>query len=458
MQYAPHKYQIIAYDHVMQQPRSALFLDMGLGKTVVTLTAINDLMYDFFEVKRVLVIAPLRVAEDTWDRECRKWDHLKKLKISKVLGDQEHRVKALLAKADIYLINRENVEWLVNYYLKKWPFDMVVVDELSSFKSSKSKRFKSLKRVMPLTDRFIGLTGTPAPNGLIDLWPQVYLMDRGVRLGRTATMFKDRYFSPGWRNGNIVYKWNIKPGAEEDIYSAIGDICMSLKAEDWLSVPERIDSTFYIDLPVDLRTRYRDFERDSIMQLIDQDIVASTAAVVTNKLLQFSNGAVYDDERHVHEIHKLKLEALEELLEQANGKPVMVFYSFIHDFDRITAYLKKYSIRTIENSQDIQDWNEGKIEVLLVHPASVGHGLNLQDGGNIIIWFGLTYSLELYMQANARLHRQGQKQKVQVHHILCRNTIDEEVMRALELKDVNQARLIDAVKARISDESNRTAR
>jgi len=442
----------------MQQPRSALFLDMGLGKTVVTLTAINDLMYDFFEVKRVLVIAPLRVAEDTWDRECRKWDHLKKLKISKVLGDQEHRVKALLAKADIYLINRENVEWLVNYYLKKWPFDMVVVDELSSFKSSKSKRFKSLKRVMPLTDRFIGLTGTPAPNGLIDLWPQVYLMDRGVRLGRTATMFKDRYFSPGWRNGNIVYKWNIKPGAEEDIYSAIGDICMSLKAEDWLSVPERIDSTFYIDLPVDLRTRYRDFERDSIMQLIDQDIVASTAAVVTNKLLQFSNGAVYDDERHVHEIHKLKLEALEELLEQANGKPVMVFYSFIHDFDRITAYLKKYSIRTIENSQDIQDWNEGKIEVLLVHPASVGHGLNLQDGGNIIIWFGLTYSLELYMQANARLHRQGQKQKVQVHHILCRNTIDEEVMRALELKDVNQARLIDAVKARISDESNRTAR
>ena len=450
MLYKSHPYQQMAEEFVIKNKRCLVFLDLGMGKTIVTLSAINDLMFDYYEIKKVLVIAPLRVAEVTWPDEIRKWDHLKNLKVAKVLGSPQKRLAALDQTADIYLINRENVEWLVQHYQATWPFDMVVVDEVSSFKSVKAKRFKALRKVMPLTKRFIGLTGTPAPNSLIDLWPQVYLADRGERLGKTITMFRDRYFNPGWTNGHIVYKWNLKSGAEEEIFNRIGDICMSLKAVDWLNVPERIDTNVYIDLPPRVRREYTDLEKDCLVELQSKEVItASSAAVVANKLMQFTNGACYDSDRKVHEIHKLKLEALEELVESANGKPVIVFYAYQHDLSRIQETLKDYNPKTLESPRDIADWNEGKINVLLLHPASAGHGLNLQHGGNIIIWFGLTYSLELYQQANARLHRQGQTQKVMVHHILAKDTIDEGVMDILAKKNIGQAKLIDAVKARI---------
>lgn len=455
MRYDPHFYQTLAYDHVINHPRALLLLDMGLGKTVVTLTAIDNLLHDYFEVKKVLVIAPLRVAETTWSAERDKWDHLKHLKISRILGSGKQRLAALEVQADVYLINRENVEWLVGHYQKAWPFDMVVVDEISSFKSPTAKRFRALKKVMPLTTRFIGLTGTPTTNGLIDLWSQLYLVDRGERLEKTVTMFKDKYFSPGWRQGNVVYKWNIKPGSEEEIYRRIRDVCMSLKAVDWLKVPERIDTNIFVTLSPRLMKKYRTLERDSILELESKGVItASTAAVVTGKLMQFANGAIYDENRTVHSVHLLKLGALKALIEEANGKPVIVFYSFQHDLNRIREdqFLRQagYNIRILEGPKDIDDWNAGKIQILLLHPASAGHGLNLQDGGNIVIWYGLTYSLELYQQANARLHRQGQTQKVLVHHILAKDTVDENIMEALQKKDVSQARLIEAVKARIS--------
>jgi SNF2 family DNA or RNA helicase len=451
MLYVPHEYQKKAYDLAIANPRYLIFLAMGMGKTVVTLTAIDDLLHDFFEVQKVLVIAPLRVAEDTWSTESAKWDHLKHLKLSLVLGSLGQRLKALNTKADIYIINRENVEWLVNHYQTLWPFDMVVIDELSSFKNPSSHRFKSLRKVMPLTDRFIGLTGTPAPNSLIDLWSQIYLVDKGERLGKTVKMYRETYFTPGWGNGHIVYKWNLKEGSEEKIFARISDICMSMKAEDWIKVPERLDLIKTITFPKTLLKQSRSFERDTIMELANKEtIVASTAAVVTNKLLQFANGAIYDEERKVHKIHDLKLEALADLIESANGDPVIVFYSYQHDLASIKAFFPELDIRTIEGPKDIQDWNDRKIQVMCLHPASAGHGLNLQAGGNIIIWFGLNYSLELYQQANARLHRQGQTEKVLVHHIVAKDTMDEAVMEALARKDISQARLIEAVKARIS--------
>lgn len=450
MRYVPHAYQTEAYNRLIKHDRYNVFLKMGLGKTVVTLTAIDDLMHDYFEVKRVLVIAPLRVAEDTWSTESKKWDHLKHLKLSLVLGPLNQRIKALNTKADIYIINRENVEWLVDHYKTDWPFDMVVVDELSSFKNPSSHRFKALRKMMPLTNRFIGLTGTPAPNSLIDLWSQIYLVDKGERLGKTVKMYRETYFSPGWGNGHIVYKWNLREGSEEKIFDKISDICMSMKAEDWIKVPERLDSIKTITFPPALMKQYKAFERDTIMELANNEtIVASTAAVVTNKLLQFANGAIYDDDRKVHKVHDMKLEALADLIESANGDPVIVFYSYQHDLARIKAYFPELDIRTIEGPKDIKDWNDRKIQVMCLHPASAGHGLNLQAGGNIIIWFGLNYSLELYQQANARLHRQGQTEKVLVHHIVAKGTMDEAVMEALARKDISQARLIDAVKARI---------
>lgn len=453
MKYVPHEYQRTTLNHILDHPRSGIFLEVGMGKSVVTLTAIEELLHDRFEIQKVLVIAPLRVAQSTWPDEIRKWDHLAALRISVVVGTVGERLRALAAKADVYVINRENVEWLVNHYLTMWPFDMVVVDELSSFKSSKAKRFKALRRVMPLTDRFVGLTATPAPNGLIDLWPQLYLIDKGERLGKTATQFRDAYFTPGWGNGHVVYKWNLKPDAESRIYAKIDDVCMSLKAEDWLKVPERIDVIDPVQFPQALMKRYRSFERESIMELTEKEvIVASTAAVVTNKLLQFANGAIYDEDKRVHRIHELKLDVLEDLLEQANGKPVIVFYSFKHDLARIIERFPDHGVRTLETPEDIEDWNAGKINVLLLHPASAGHGLNLQYGGNIIIWFGLNYSLELYQQANGRLHRQGQTQKVMIHHIVATGTMDEAVMDALAKKEINQTKLINAVKARIDHE------
>jgi len=425
---------------------------MGLGKTVTTLTAIDELLF-LGDVKKVLVIAPLRVAEDTWSTEIEKWDHLSYLRISKVLGKPKDRIRAMNKPANIYVTNRENVEWLVKEYFDKWPFDMVIIDELSSFKSAKAIRFRSLKKVRPYFKRIVGLTGTPAPNSLIDLWPQLYLLDGGTRLGKTITGFKQQYFRPGRQNGYIVYDWKLQDGSEDAIYKKIDDICISMKSEDYLNIPERIDNIISVNLSDKTKLVYKKLEKDLVLELGDDDITAANAAVLTNKLLQISNGAIYSEDKSVVEIHEEKLKVLLDLIEAANGKPVLVFYSFRHDYDRIVKYLKAKKLKAIglKDSSDIKKWNDGEIPILLVHPASAGHGLNLQYGGNIIIWFGLTWSLELYQQANARLHRQGQKEVVVVHHIVCKNTVDEDVMRALGNKEINQSALLEAVKARIKN-------
>lgn len=449
MKFIPHDYQKIAIEKIIDGPAVGLFLEMGLGKTVSALTAIKELLYDRFEVSKVLVIAPLRVAQSTWSGEIEKWDHLQGLRLSKVLGSEKQRIEALHQPADIWIINRENTEWLVDYYGRKWPFDMVVIDELSSFKNPRSKRFRALRKVRPLIKRIVGLTGTPAPNGLIDLWSQIYLLDQGERLGKTLTGYRNRYFDPGRRNQNIVFEWIPKPFAEERIYEKISDICVSMKAEDWLQLPERIDNVIEVELPEKVKSQYKQLERDLILPLLDSDVTAANAAVLTNKLLQMANGAIYDEFGEAKEIHDAKLEALEEVVEAANGKPVLVVYSYRHDLDRIKNQLKKYKPRTLDSDQDVQDWNAGKTQVLLLHPASGGHGLNLQTGGNIIVWFGLTWGLEYYQQANARLYRQGQIERVIVHHIVAKGTMDEEVLKALTGKAATQNDLMEAVKAKI---------
>ncbi len=445
MIYKPHNYQEYAKDWIIDKECSGLFLDMGLGKTVITLTGIQELLHDYFDVSKVLVIAPLRVAETTWEEEINKWDHINYLTISKILGPKKEREDALRRKADIYIINRENVTWLVDTLKNKWNFDMVVIDELSSFKSHKAQRFKSLRKVRPLIKRIVGLTGTPSPNGLIDLWPQLYLLDKGERLGKTLTGYRDRYFLPDKRNQHIIFSYKLKPEAEKRIYEKIEDICISMKAKDYLNLPERVNNV----VPVVLKDKekYDQFERELLLELEEGDVVANNAAALTNKLLQFANGAIYDEDGEVRLIHDDKLDALDDLIEAANGKPVLVFYSFIHDKDRIKERYK--NARTLETAEDIKKWNNGQIEILLAHPASAGHGLNLQVGGHIIIWFGLTWSLELYMQANARLDRQGQKETVIIHHLVAKGTVDEDVMNALENKEVGQEALLKAVKARI---------
>lgn len=450
MKYQPYHYQAYATQWIIDKKKSALFLEMGMGKSVSTLTAILELMYDYFDVAKVLVIAPLRVASTTWEEEIEKWDHLKDLRISKVLGSEKQRVAALYKKADIYIINRENVTWLVERFDSDWPFDMVVIDELSSFKSSKAQRFKSLKKVRPFIKRMVGLTGTPAPNGLIDLWPQIYLLDGGERLGKTVTGYRERYFLPDKRNQMIVYTWKLKDDAEDAIYEKLSDICVSMKAKDYLELPERLDNVVPVELPKKAKEQYEVLEKELILSIEETDVLAGSAAVLANKLLQMANGAVYDEDGEVKHIHDEKLKALDELMEAASGKPVLVFYGYQHDKDRLLLYLKKLKPRLLQSDKDIKDWNQGKVQVLLAHPASAGHGLNLQTGGNIIIWFGLTWSLELYQQANARLWRQGQKQTVVIHHIIAKDTIDEQVMKALEDKDVSQAALIEAVKARMN--------
>ncbi|WP_069648966.1 SNF2-related protein [Caloranaerobacter ferrireducens] len=450
MKYIPYPYQEYATKWIIDKEKAGLLMEMGLGKTVCTLTAINELLYDYFDVVRVLVIAPLRVAQSTWDEEAAKWDHLKHLKISKVLGTEKERIDALNTKADIYIINRENVKWLVDLYKTNWPFDMVVIDELSSFKSHKAKRFKALRKVRPLIKRIVGLTGTPAPNGLIDLWPQIYLLDGGERLGKTITGFREKYFLPDKRNREIIFSYKPKDGAKEAIYKKLSDICVSMKAKDYLDLPERLDNIITVHLDDKAKGQYRKLEKDLLLPLKDADIVANTAAVLTNKLLQLSNGAVYDENKDVKEIHDAKLKALEDVIEAASGKPVLVFYSYKHDLKRIKDHLKNKILRELKSAKDIEDWNKGNIEVLLAHPASAGHGLNLQTGGNIIVWFGLTFSLELYSQANARLHRQGQKETVIIHHLIANDTIDEDVMKVLKDKEATQEALLKAVKARIN--------
>lgn len=449
MRYIPHEYQEFAKQRLIELPEAGLFLDMGLGKTVTTLTAINELMYDRFLVSRVLVIAPKRVAEDTWTTESEKWDHLKHLRISRVLGTAKERLAALQEDADIYIINRENVVWLVERYWKEWSFDMVVVDELSSFKSNQAKRFKALKQVRPLVERFVGLTGTPSPNGLLDLWPQMYLIDRGERLGKTITGYRQRYFTPGKSNGYVVYSYEPKPGADEAIQKKISDICVSMKADDYLQMPELMVNDIPIKLsPAEMDT-YRELEREKLMEIDGEQVTALTAATVYNKLLQMANGSVYADDGAVVEIHRRKLEALEEILDTANGQPVLVFYNYRHDYDSLMNSFKRYKPRTLKGQEDIREWNEGKIPLLLAQPASMGHGLNLQAGGHIIVWYGLNWSLELYQQANARLYRQGQKQGVAIHRLVAKGTVDEDVIRRLESKDAMQESLMEALKARI---------
>ncbi|MBZ9690873.1 SNF2-related protein [Clostridium sp. M14] len=449
MKFSPWNYQQYAINHILDHNASGLFLDMGMGKTVSSLTAIDNLLF-LGDTGKVLVIAPKRVAEDTWSTEIEKWNHLKNLKISTILGTPKQRTEAVEKDADIYVTNRENVVWLVDNYFKSWKWDTCIIDELSSFKSSKAKRFRALKKVRPYFKRIIGLTGTPAPNSLIDLWPQVYLLDGGERLGKTITGYRERYFTPGDRNQFVVFNYNLKDGAEEAIHNKISDICVSMKAKDYLDLPERIDNKIYIDLPKKVKDQYRELEKELIIQLDNEDITATNSAVLTGKLLQMCNGAVYSEDKEIVEVHDEKLNALMDIIEAANGKPVLIFYSFKHDLIRIQEFLKKNKLKGQElvGPEDIKKWNNEEIPILLLHPASAGHGLNLQYGGNIVVWFGLTWSLELYQQANARLHRQGQKETVIIHHIIARDTVDEDVIKALTNKEVNQNVLLEAVKAR----------
>lgn len=445
MKYKPHNYQQFATDFILNQSICCLMLDMGLGKTVITLTALWQLALDSFDVSRVLVIAPKRVAEDTWPKELAKWEHLIGLTSSLVLGSAAERKVALQKKAFLYIINRENVAWLVkNHY---WDFDMVVIDELSSFKSNKAERFKAMKKVRPMVTRIVGLTGTPAPNTLLDLWPQMYLMDMGQRLGRFIGGFRDRFFLPDKRNREIIYSYKPREGAEDAIYALISDICISMKAADYLDMPERIDNRIEVSMSPKERKLYDDFQKDMVLSIGDEELDAVNTAALSNKLLQMTNGAVYGEDKRVIPIHDRKLDALEDLVEAANGKPLLVAYWYKHDLQRIKARFK--NARCIDTAKDIDDWNAGKIPLALIHPASAGHGLNLQDGGCTIVWFGLTWSLELYQQLNARLWRQGQKHTVVIHHIVTKGTHDEDVMRALENKDTRQSALIEAVRARI---------
>ncbi len=447
--FKPHEYQEIAIDKIYKTPKVGLFLDMGLGKTVITLTVIEDLIYNRFELTKVLVIAPLRVAEDTWSRESEKWEHLRHLKISRILGNPEKRRKALAEEADIYIINRENVVWLTNELSgigNNWDFDMVVIDELSSFKSPKAQRFRALRKYITRSERVIGLTGTPAPNGLMDLWSQMYLLDSGERLGKTITGYREKYFIPNQRNQTTIFNYKPKSGAEEAIKEKISDICISMKADDWLDMPERIDNIQSVKLSGKEMKAYEKFERDSYMRFIEGEVTAASAAALTNKLLQYSNGAMYMPNGGYAKTSDKKLDMLEEIVDVSAGKPILCFYSFKHDLKRIQ---ERFSFaRKLENSEDITEWNKGDIRLLLVHPAGAGHGLNLQAGGNIIVWFGLTWSLELYQQANARLYRQGQEDAVIIHHLITEETADENVLKSLQGKEEVQEGLLNALKVK----------
>ena len=454
MIFKPHAYQQHCIDQIIQVKKIGLFLDMGLGKTITTLTAIKELKYYRFQVRKVLVIAPKKVAEGTWTREKDKWEHTKMLRVSPVLGSQTKRVRALNTPADIYIINRENVAWLVDYYKNDWPFDMVVVDESSSFKSHKAKRFKALASMGSHIDRMVELTGTPSPNGLDDLWAQIFLLDGGERLGKRYTQFRERYFQPDKRGADgMVYSYEAKPGTDRAILDRISDICISMKAEDYLQLP---DITYH-EVPVVLDPKalkaYQELEREMVLQIPEdeEEISVTSAAALSNKLLQLANGALYDEDRQVHEIHNCKIEAFLELIESLQGKPALVFYNYQHDRERILKALEgsKLRIRELKTPRDEDDWNNREIDILLTHPASSAYGLNLQQGGNHVIWFGLTWNYELYTQANKRLHRQGQQEKVIIHHLVCRGTRDEDVMYALEQKDNVQNWVMESLKARI---------
>lgn len=456
MKYKAHKYQEHATAHILKNTGAGLFLEMGLGKTVSTLTAINELLYNRWEVNRVLVIAPLRVAQEVWAAEVEKWDHLGHLKLSRVLGSERDRKAALLVPADIYVINRDNVAWLIAFYGTAWPFDCVIVDELSSFKDSSTRRFKALRKILPKCKRVVGLTGTPAPNGLLGLWAQLYLLDRGQRLGETLTGYRDKYFNKRYNGFGYEIRKEARGSVfgegiyEKEIFDKISDICVSMKATDYLELPPRIDNVIKIHLPHATLKAYNDFEREQVLQLQEgTEITAVNAGALTTKLLQYANGAIYDENQTFHEVHKAKLEALEEIIDCANGESVLVAYSFRSDIARILEHLKRYSPRILKTSEDFKDWNAGKIQVGCLHPASGGHGLNLQYGGHIIVWFGKNWGLELDQQLPARLHRQGQTRPVIVNHLICADTMDEDVIASLQSKETVQAALMKAVKARI---------
>ena len=451
MKFVPHPYQAYCINRLIADPALGLFLDMGLGKTVITLTAINDLKFNRFAISRVLVIAPKKVAEATWTKEAFKWDHLKHLRVLPVIGSQQKRIRALNTPADIWVINRENVQWLVEYYRNAWPFDMVICDESSSFKNHKAKRFKSLTWVRPHIKRIVELTGTPAPNGLLDLWAQVYLLDEGKRLDKFITHYRERYFEPDARDREHVFSYMPKPGADEVIQNLISDICVSMKAEDYLQLPDCTTVNVPVILDTKAQEAYNKLEEEMLLSVDEYTIDAGSAAVLTNKLLQLCNGAVYDENRAVVHIHDCKLEAFLELVEGLNGQPALVFYNFQHDLTRIKKALSSLDlkVRELKTPQDETDWNNRQIDILLAHPASAAYGLNLQQGGNHVIWFGLNWSLELYQQANKRLHRQGQTEKVIIHHLIVEGGVDEDIVAALEDKGSTQDKLMLALKARI---------
>ena len=447
MKYNPHDYQRYAAEFIIAHPVAALLLDMGLGKTSITLTAINDLLFDSFEIHKVLVVAPLRVARDTWSAEIEKWEHLKNLRYSVVVGMAQERISALLTPADIYIINRENIQWLVEESGLPFDFDMAVIDELSSFKNHQSKRFRAFMKVRPKLKRIVGLTGTPAGNGLMDLFAEFKLLDMGERLGRLIGQYRNAYFQPDKRNGMVIYSYKPLPNAERQIYDKISDITISMKATDHLKMPELVTTEYMGRLSEKEKEKYDRLKKELVLSTEDNEVTAANAASLSNKLSQMANGAVYSDDESIIEIHDRKLDALEDIIESMNGKPLLVAYWFKHDLERIK---KRFDVREIRSSVDISDWNSGKIPVALIHPASAGHGLNLQSGGSTLVWFGLTWSLELYQQTNARLWRQGQTaDTVVIQHIIAKGTIDEQIMKALKTKDTAQAAIIIAVKAEV---------
>ena len=447
MKYIPHDYQSFCIDYLLSHPAAGLFLKPGMGKTSTSLTAAERLMYDRFEVSKVLVIAPLRVAEDTWSRESEKWDHLRHLRISKVLGSEKERLAALSVKADVYCINRENVPWLVKHYGLGWPFEAVIVDESSSFRNPSAQRFKALRKVRPLIRYIWELTGTPRPRSLLDLWAQIYLLDRGERLGKTMTEYKNRYFTPGRRNGYVVYEWIPRPGAEAEIYAKISDICVSMEAKDYLALPELVTTPRVVPLSPEVREQYEQMEREAVLELPEDVIDAGSAAAVNGKLLQIAGGAVYDEDHNVHELHAAKLDVLEDIMEEANGESVLVAYWYKHERDRIMARFPQAV--QLKDSETIAAWNRGEIPMLLVHPAGAGHGLNLQDGGHIVVWFGPTYDGELNEQLIDRLYRQGQKETTSVIYLVAEGTVDLDAMASLEAKANGQDAMMKAIKARL---------
>ena len=445
-----HNYQAHASEHILNNPYCGLFMEMGLGKTVTVLTACDTLVLEDMEIDRVLVVATKRITESVWRQEAANWEHLKGLRVTAVIGSPKQRKEALKQDAHVYVISRDNVQWLcAQYGGSGLPFDMLVIDESSGFKNHKSKRFKAL-RLMHFK-RAVLMTGTPSPNGLIGLWAQLYLLDKGERLGKTIGQYREEFFTPGASKGHIVYNYKVKKGSEEKIYKAIGDICISMKNRDYLKLVKRTNNNIMIPMPTELKKLYLQFEKEKVLEIFESgtEITPANAAALNNKLLQFSNGCVYDEEKNPHPIHDLKLEALAEIMEEADGKPVLLAYTYKTDADRIEKYLAQYKPQRLLSDKDVDDWNAGKIKLLIMHPASGAHGLNFQYGGNIAVWFGQTWSLELEQQFNARLHRQGQKNAVIINKLILEGSMDEDVIRSQQLKEEGQEALMSAVRARV---------